>query len=179
MNFRSSTSASRPFSIASLARAALPALLLCAGLAQAQVVVTGQWVRATVAQQKATGAFMQIKSPTAVKLVSVSTPVAEVAEVHEMAMDGSVMRMRPVSALDIPAGQTVELKPGGYHVMLMKLKAPIADGETVPLTLVFEGADKMRMSVQVQAAARSPAAAAAAASEGAKDMHGGHGDHKH
>lgn len=172
-----SSSAFRSFSMASIARVALPALALCAGLAQAQVVVTGQWVRATVPAQQATGAFMTIQSPTAVKLVSVSTSVAEVAEVHEMAMDGSVMRMRPVAALDVPAGKPVELKPGGYHLMLMKLKAPIKDGENVPLTLVFEDAAKARMSVQVVAPARSPAAAAA--SDAAKDMHGGHGEHKH
>ena len=159
------------------ARLVLPAVLALAGAAHAQVVVTGQWVRATVPQQKATGAFMQIKSPTDVKLVSVSTPVAGVAEVHEMAMDGNVMRMRPVSALPVPAGQAVELKPGGYHVMLMDLKGQVKDGDIVPLTLVFEGADKSRATVQVTAQARAGAGAAPASA--AKDPHAGHGDHKH
>ncbi len=154
---------------------ALPAVLLSvAGWAQAQVTVTAPWVRATVAQQKATGAFMQLQSPKAVKLVSVSSPAADIAEVHEMAMDGQVMRMRPVTALDLPAGQPVELKPGSFHVMLMNLKAPIKEGDQVPLTLVFESADKQRETVQVNAAAKALNTAA----QPAKDAHQGH-DHKH
>lgn len=159
----------------SFALTALPILLLtAAGLAQAQVTVTAPWVRATVAQQSATGAFMQISSPTAVKLVAVSTPAAGVAEVHEMAMDGSVMRMRAVAALDVPAGKAVELKPGGFHVMLMNLKTPVKEGETVPLTLVFEGADKKRETVQVAAPVRALNATAPA-----KDAHDGHQGHDH
>lgn len=158
-----------------LARAAVLPLLLVAGLAQAQVVVSDAWVRATVPQQKATGAFMQIKSPTDTKLVSISSPVAGVAEVHEMAMDGNVMRMRPVSALAVPAGKPVDLKPGGYHVMLMELKGPLKTGDAVPLTLVFEGADKSRSTVTVQAPARTGPVTA----PDAKDPHAGHGDHKH
>ncbi len=158
----------------SLARLALvPALLLTAGLAQAQVVVANAWVRATVPQQKSTGAFLQIKSPTDVKLISVSTPSAGVAEVHEMAMDGDVMRMRPVASLAVPAGKLVELKPGGYHVMLMDLKGPLKTGDAVVLTLVFEGADKSRSTVSVQAPARTGPVA------DANDPHAGHGDHKH
>ena len=157
-----------------LARLALvPALLLTAGLAQAQVVVANAWVRATVPQQKSTGAFLQIKSPTDVKLISVSTPSAGVAEVHEMAMDGDVMRMRPVASLAVPAGKLVELKPGGYHVMLMDLKGPLKTGDAVVLTLVFEGADKSRSTVSVQAPARTGPVA------DANDTHAGHGDHKH
>ncbi|WP_416761203.1 copper chaperone PCu(A)C [Roseateles sp. So40a] len=155
------------------ARFVLPIVLALAGAAQAQVVVANAWVRATVPQQKSTGAFMQIKSPTDVKLVSVSTPAAGVAEVHEMAMDGDVMRMRPVTALPVSAGKPVELKPGGYHVMLMDLKAPLKTGDAVPLTLVFEGADKSRSTVTVQAPARTGPVA------DAKDPHAGHGDHKH
>ena len=157
-----------------LARLALvPALLLTAGLAQAQVVVANAWVRATVPQQKSTGAFLQIKSPTDVKLISVSTPSAGVAEVHEMAMDGDVMRMRPVASLAVPAGKLVELKPGGYHVMLMDLKGPLKTGDAVVLTLVFEGADKSRSTVSVQAPARTGPVA------DANDPHAGHGDHNH
>ncbi|HEY1396171.1 copper chaperone PCu(A)C [Roseateles sp.] len=153
--------------------AVVPALLLTAGLAQAQVVVANAWVRATVPQQKSTGAFLQIKSPTDLKLISVSTPSAGVAEVHEMAMDGDVMRMRPVASLAVPAGKLVELKPGGYHVMLMDLKGPLKTGDAVVLTLVFEGADKSRSTVSVQAPARTGPV------EDPKDPHAGHGDHKH
>ena len=122
--------------------------------AHAQVSVKDAWVRATVAQQKSTGAFMQLSSAKPVRLVAVSSPVAGIAEVHEMKMDGGVMKMRAVEALDVAAGQPVELKPGGFHVMLMELKSPIKDGDSVPLSLVFEGADKKRETVEVKASAR-------------------------
>lgn len=138
------------------ARPLLTGLLLCTAAlaAQAQISVKDAWVRATVAQQKSTGAFMQLSSAKPVKLVSVSSPVAGVAEVHEMKMDGGVMKMRALEALDLPAGQAVELKPGSFHLMLMELKAPIKDGDTVPLSLVFEGADKKRETVEVKASVR-------------------------
>jgi copper(I)-binding protein len=133
-------------------RIAVPAVMLAvAGPALAQVTVTAPWVRATVAMQPSTGAFMQLKSPKAVKLVSVTTPVAGIVEVHEMVMDGQVMRMRGVQALELPANKTVELKPGGYHVMLMDLKGQVKAGDTVPMTLVFEDADQKRETVQVKA----------------------------
>ena len=106
--------------------------------AQAQVTVKDAWVRATVPQQKATGAFMQLQSAQDAKLLSAQSPVAGVVEVHEMAMDGGVMKMRAVPSLALPAGKAVDLKPGGYHVMLMDLKAQVKDGDTVPVTLVVE-----------------------------------------
>jgi hypothetical protein len=112
-------------------------------------------VRATVAPQKATGAFMQLTAARAAKVVAVSSPVAAVAEIHEMKMDGGVMKMRAVDALPLPAGQAVALKPGSYHVMLMGLKAPIKAGETVPLTLTVEGEDGKRTAVEIKAEARS------------------------
>lgn len=120
----------------------------------AQVSVKNPWVRATVAQQKATGAFMQLTSGTSARLVEAQSPVAGVVEIHEMSMANNVMRMRAIAGLDLPAGKTVELKPGGYHVMLMDLKAPISAGQEVPLTLVFEHADRKRESVVVRATAR-------------------------
>lgn len=145
------------------------------GAAQAQVTVQDAWVRATVPQQKATGAFMRLQSSKDVRLVSVSTPAAPVAEVHEMKMVDNVMKMRAVPSLPLPAGQTVELSPGGFHVMLMDLPAQVKQGDAVPLTLVFEGKDGQRETVQVQAQARSVGASAPAASS-----HGNHGGaHKH
>lgn len=132
----------------------LPLLLLAALGAQAQVTVDKPWVRATVAQQKATGAFFQLNAATDSRLVEVKSSVAGVAEIHEMAMQGDTMKMRAVPGLDLPAGKLVELKPGGYHVMLMDLKRQIKPGESVPLTLVFESKDKKRQSVEVQAEAR-------------------------
>ena len=82
----------------------------------AQVSVTDPWVRATVPQQKATGAFMQLSSAKGTRLVDARSPVAH-AEIHEMAVQDHVMRMRQISGLDLPAGQSVALKPGGYHIM--------------------------------------------------------------
>lgn len=125
--------------------------------------VEGAWVRGTVPGQQGTGAFMRITAPRAAKLVGVVTPVAAVAEVHEMKMEGEVMRMRPVAQVDLPAGRPVEFKPGGYHVMLMDLKQALKPGATVPLTLVFRDATGAEGRVQVQApVAMLPPAAAAA-----------------
>jgi hypothetical protein len=131
------------------------ALIASATAAWGQTTVTDAWVRGTVAQQKASGAFMQITSASGGKLLSVSTPLAGVAEVHEMAMEGTTMRMRAVASLELPAGRAVELKPGGYHVMLMDLKQQLKAGDTVPLTLVVEGKDGKRETLQLQAQVRA------------------------
>jgi len=138
-------------------------------LALAQISVQEPWVRATVAQQKATGAFMQLVSPAGGRLVSASSPVAGVVEIHEMAMDGNVMKMRAIAGLDLPAGKAVALKPGGHHVMLMDLKQGLQAGQSVPITLVVEGPGGKRETVQVSATVRPLAAAPAP----------GHGAHKH
>ena len=118
---------------------------------QAQTSVKDPWVRGTVSGQKATGMFGQITSTAGGKLVSASSPVAGVVEVHEMVMDGNVMKMRAVAGLELPAGKAVELKPGGYHLMLMDLKQELKTGESVPVTLVIEGAGGKRESVEVKA----------------------------
>ncbi len=109
-----------------------------AQLQETRVQVKDAWARATVPGQQAGGAFMKITASEGLQLVGVSTPVAPVAEVHEMKMDGGVMRMRAVPILDLPAGSTVELKPGGHHIMLMDLKAPLQKDSQVTLTLVFK-----------------------------------------
>ena len=120
--------------------------------AQAQTTVAEAWVRGTVPQQKATGLFANITSAKGGKLVSASSPVAGVVEIHEMAMEGNMMKMRALpTGLDLPAGKAVALKPGGYHVMLMDLKQQLKVGETVPVTLVIEGADKSRETIEVKA----------------------------
>jgi hypothetical protein len=136
---------------------ALATMLLAAGLAaQAQTAVKDPWVRGTVAQQKATGLFAQITSTAGGKLVSASSPVAGIVEIHEMAMEGNVMKMRALpNGLDLPAGKAVDLKPGGYHVMLMDLKKELKAGDTVSVTLVIEGADKKRETVEIQAPVRA------------------------
>jgi copper(I)-binding protein len=130
------------------------ALVLAASAAHAQVTVDKPWVRTTVAQQTTTGAFMTITSAQGGKLVSASSPVAASVEVHEMKMDGDVMKMRPVDALALPAGKPVELKAGAYHMMLLGLKAPVKAGDVVPITLVVEDAKGKRQTVEVKATAK-------------------------
>jgi copper(I)-binding protein len=144
---------------------ALAAALLAAGAVSAQTTVKDAWVRGTVEPQKATGAFMHITSAQGGKLVGAQSPVAGVTEVHEMAMEGNVMKMRPVPALELPAGKAVELKPGGYHVMLMDLKQPVKAGETVPLTLTVEGKDGKRETIELKVPVKAAGAAPAMKSE--------------
>ncbi len=150
--------------------------LLLAAAAQAQVTVKDPWIRGTVAQQSATGLFAQITSAQGGRLVAGSSPVAGVVEIHEMKMEGTTMRMRAIPGLELPAGQAVELKPGGHHLMLMDLKQPLKTGESVPVSLVIERSGGQRETVQVQAVVRAMPGTAAA-----KDGHGhhGHGGHKH
>jgi len=144
---------------------------LMSGAASAQVEVTDPWVRATVARQQATGAFMKLSAPRGARLIEARSPVAGVVELHEMAMDGDIMKMRAVGAIEVPAGRSVELRPGGYHVMLMQLKRQLNEGETVPLVLVFESGGR-RETVEIQAPVRS---IKTAPDERAMPMmHGGH-----
>jgi copper(I)-binding protein len=142
--------------------------LFVASTAWAQVKVDGAWARATVQGQKATGAFMKLTAPQATRLVAVSTPVAGVAEIHEMKMDGGVMKMRALPALDLPAQQAVELKPGSYHLMLMDLKAPLMKDGSLALTLTFKDAKgvESEQQITVPVSAGMPHEAA-------------HGQHKH
>ena len=102
----------------------------------------------------ATGAFMEVSSKSGAALVGAASPVAGVTEIHEMKMDGGVMKMRAVARLDLPAGKPVILGPGGYHVMLMNLKQTIKTGDSVPLTLQFEGKDKKVEMIEVVAEVR-------------------------
>lgn len=124
-----------------------------AGQAQ-EVSVSNPWVRGTVPAQKATGAFMELKSKDDAALVSANSPVAGTVEIHEMVMENNVMKMRAVPKLDLPAGKAVQLKPGGYHVMLMDLKQPLKKGEMVPITLNVEGKDRTIRTVEVKAEVR-------------------------
>lgn len=151
-------------------RTTIAAVAMLAAAAQAQVTVKDAWVRATVPQQKATGAFMQLQSAKGSRLVSANSPLTPNVEVHEMAMQDNVMRMRQVPAIELPAGKTVDLKPGGYHIMFMNLTQPVKEGDTVPLTLVFEGKDGQRETVDVKAPVRPLNSNAAPAT---------HGGHKH
>lgn len=113
--------------------------------------VSGAWVRGTVKGQSATGAFMQIKADRPMSLISAASPVAGVVELHEMAMQGGVMSMRAVPQMDVAPGKALELKPGGYHVMLMDLKQELKAGESVPISLRFRGADNTEKVVEIKA----------------------------
>ena len=168
----------------SIARHAFHACLLAVSVsaaagAQAQVTVKDAWVRATVPQQKSTSAFFQLSAGSDARLVSVSTPVTPVAEIHEMAMRDGVMRMRKLDAgIALPAGKTVELTPGGQHIMLMDLAQQVKAGDKVPLTLVFEDRNGKRETQQVEATVR-PLGGATSAGGAMPGMSGTHGDHKH
>ena len=130
-------------------------LALLAAPASAQVIVNDAWVRGTVPGQKGTGAFMQLTSPSDLTLVGVASPAAKVAEIHEMARDGNVMRMRAVDKLVLPAGKAVELKPGGYHVMLMDLVHPLREGDTIPVTLTFADKEGKTTTQEISAPVRA------------------------
>jgi copper(I)-binding protein len=118
--------------------------------ALAQTTVKDAWIRGTVPAQTDTGMFGKVTSTSGGKLVAASSPAAGLVEIHEMTMVDNMMRMRPVAGVDLPAGKPVELKPGGYHVMLMQLKQQLKPGDTVPVTLVIEGKDGKRENVDLK-----------------------------
>lgn len=135
--------------------AALLAANLGIATASAAVTVEDAWVRATAPGQKVGAAYMKLRSTEDASLVGVKTSVTPRAEVHEMSMQGGVMKMRQIPALALPAAKTVELAPGGHHLMLMNLAQPLKAGERVPLTLVIENAKRERQEIAVQAEVRS------------------------
>jgi periplasmic copper chaperone A len=134
-----------------------------AALAQpTQLEVNNAWAGATPGKAENGAAYLTIQSPTADRLVSVSSPVAKKAELHSMSMQGAVMKMRPIDGLDVPAGQPVALKPGGEHIMLMGLNQQLHEGQSFPLTLDFEKAGLRTVTVTVEkAGAKGPGPAAA------------------
>lgn len=137
---------------------ALTVFIGSAAIAQ-NITVTDGWVRATVQGQNATGAFMKLTAKDGSKLVSVASAAAGVVEIHEMKMDKDVMKMAVMpNGLDLPAGKTVELKPGGYHVMLMDLKSPLAADSSVPVTLIFQDSKGNKTSQELKLPVKSMAA---------------------
>lgn len=141
---------------------AVAAAVAIALTAQAQrsanIDVKSAWARSTVAGQMGTGAFMYLTSKGGARLLSATSDVAGVVEVHEMAMEGNVMRMRPLRSLDLPPGSTVELKPGGHHMMLMDLKRPLATGEKIKVELRLETRDKKLVTqpIEIEVRPRAP-----------------------
>ena len=148
-------------------------LFLSSHVVAQTVAITNSWVRATVQGQKATGAFMTVTSKENAKLVTVSSPVAGIVEIHEMKMEKDVMKMSALpNGLDLPAGKAVDLKPGGFHIMLMDLKLPLNKDVAVPLTLTFQDSSgkKSQQVVQVPVSVQPPSG---------QVMNHQHGDHKH
>lgn len=134
-------------------------LALVAAPSLAQVSITDAWVRGTVPGQMGTGAFMQLNSATDLTLIGVTSPAAKVAQIHEMALDAGVMKMRAIGKLPLPAGRTVELKPGGYHLMLMDLAHPLKAGDSVPVTLTFADKDGRKTTQEISVPVRALTAA--------------------
>ena len=120
------------------------------------------FTRATLPNAPVGGGFLTIENegPEADRLISASSPAADVVQIHEMAMEGDVMKMRQLAdGLELPAGQTVVLSPGGFHLMFMGLKQAFVEGETVPVTLVFEKAGTVELALPVLGAAADEAPA--------------------
>ena len=116
--------------------------------------IAHSWARATAQGQRNGGAYLEIdnRGSTGDRLVGARGDVAESVQLHRMAMEGNVMHMREVKAIDIPAGGKLTLAPGGYHIMLLGLKAPLAVGSSFPLTLTFEKAGEVKVEVHVESA---------------------------
>lgn len=139
--------------LALLLAAFIPALH-AAPAAPLGVSIDSPWVKTTVPGGTVSAAYMQLRSETPVKLVKVESPVAGLVEIHDMKMNAGVMEMKAVDAVAVPGGVPVTLKPGGLHVMLMKVAKPIHAGDKVPLTLTFEGAQSKPVVLKVDAIAR-------------------------
>ena len=125
------------------------------------------WARETAPGQQVGGVFMTIANdgPSADRLTGATSPIAARVEIHTMSMDGGVMRMRPLGdGLAIPAGGSVSLAPGGFHIMLIGLRQPLAKGKTAPLTLQFARAGKVAVTLMIEPVASS----------GSEDHHGHH-----
>jgi len=117
-----------------------------------QLEIRAPWARATPGQAQNGAAYLTIVSPTNDRLTGASSPVAKNAELHTMSMEGGVMRMRPLTAIDIPAGQTVTPRPGGTHIMLLGLTQPLREGQSFPLTLSFDHAGPRQVTVVIEKA---------------------------
>lgn len=130
-------------------------LLLPLKLLAADIKIDNPWVRGTLEGQSMTGAFMTIKSDKTLYLLSAESTVAKLVEVHSMVMERGVMRMRAIERLAIPANKEVQLTSGGYHIMLMDLSRPLKEGESIPIKLIFEDAEKKQHSVSIQAPVRA------------------------
>ena len=147
----------------------------------ADVEVKSAWARGTVPAQQVSGAFMALSSKGGAALVGVTSPAADAAEIHEMRLEGGVMKMRAVPRIDLSAGKTVTLKPGGLHLMLLELKAPLIEGDAFDLTLTFEKAGTIKVNAPVQkiGAMTAPVEAGSGPGSGPGSDHGSGPGMKH
>lgn len=134
---------------------ALLSLAAAAAFAADSVKVYDVWARDTVPGAMVSAAYMRISSDAPVKLVKAESPLAGVTEIHKMEMKDGIMKMRAVDAVEVLPGKVVDLKSGGYHIMLMMLKGQIKAGGKVPLTLTFEDAGKTQTVIKVEAKAQA------------------------
>ena len=121
-------------------------------------IISHAWVKTTVPGSRVSAAYMSIKSTKPLKLVKAETTVAGIAEIHNMTMKDGVMEMKAELAFNVPAGKTIELKPGGMHIMLMQVAKPIKAGDKVPLKLTFDTGGGNSRVVNVEAIARAQSA---------------------
>ncbi|MCW2387287.1 copper(I)-binding protein [Sphingobium sp. B11D3B] len=143
-----------PIMIAAGFAAALVAPATAQGVKKDGLIIDRPWARETARGQSAGGGFLTITNSARAdeRLTGGSTPVATRVEIHSMSMEGGVMRMRPLKhGLPIPAGGSVTLKPGSFHIMFMGLKRPLVRGETIPVTLDFARVGKVQVSFAVEA----------------------------
>ena len=128
-------------------------VVVAAGSAAAQssdLEVKDVWARATPGAAQTAAVYATLLSAAGDRLTGASTPAAAQADLHMMSMDNGVMKMRQIDGIDLPPGQTVTLKPGGYHIMLTGLAKPLAEGQTFPMTLTFAKAGPRDVTVIVQ-----------------------------
>jgi copper(I)-binding protein len=126
-------------------------LALAATPAAAQIKVEDAWMRATPPGAKLAAGYVTIRNAGAAdRLVGISSPAAERVETHITMHEGDVARMREVKGYDVPAGGTLELKPGGAHLMFVNIKAPMTEGTSVPATLKFQRAGEIKVEFQVR-----------------------------
>ncbi len=129
----------------------LAALLMSASVYAGDIQVENAWTRATAPGQDAAGMDLTITSKQAATLVGVSSPAAKTVELHSMTSESGMMKMREVEAIELPAGKRVNLREGGYHLMLTGLKAPLKGGESVPLTLSIKVGKQGVVKVETKA----------------------------
>ena len=132
----------------------LSTLLPALAQGKGDLKVEKAWARATPPGAAVGGGYLTVRNAGAAgdRLVGAASPVAARTELHEMAMEKDVMRMREVKGIDVPPKGRLELKPGGYHLMFIELKAPLKPGEKVPVTLNFEKAGEVKVDLAVEAA---------------------------